>query len=139
MLKTLQTVDSATRQRVLSSVSRRLLPHPAAEEEVAEDEHVRSLQDGVLAELGVATGVQTSTEARPAMKHVFRVLSAALSDSVMTAESNMKAKERLGNSDLVKVSTIHERLWALIKDYQKELVKIHVERFRMSLSGCSLI
>ena len=37
-------------------------------------------------------------------------------------------KERLGNSDLVKVSTIHERLWALIKDYQKELVKIHVEK-----------
>ena len=37
-------------------------------------------------------------------------------------------KERLGNSDLVKVSTIHERLWELIKDYKKELVKIHVEK-----------
>lgn len=42
-------------------------------------------------------------------------------------------KERLGNSDLVKVSTIHERLWALIKDYQKELVKIHVEKIREEL------
>ncbi|MFH2049370.1 MAG: UvrD-helicase domain-containing protein [bacterium] len=42
-------------------------------------------------------------------------------------------KERLGNSDLVKVSTIHERLWALIKDYQKELVKIHVEKIQEEL------
>lgn len=42
-------------------------------------------------------------------------------------------KERLGNSDLVKVSTIHERLWSLIKDYQKELVKIHVEKIQEEL------
>ena len=34
-------------------------------------------------------------------------------------------KERIGNSSLVKVSTIHERIWELIKDYQKELVQIH--------------
>ena len=42
-------------------------------------------------------------------------------------------KERLGNSDLVNVSTIHERLWALIKDYQKELIKIHVEKIQEEL------
>jgi len=36
-----------------------------------------------------------------------------------------EVKERLGNSDLVKVSTIHERIWELIKDYQNELVAIH--------------
>jgi DNA helicase-2/ATP-dependent DNA helicase PcrA len=36
-----------------------------------------------------------------------------------------EVKERLGNSDLVKVSTIHERIWELIKDYQNELVVIH--------------
>jgi len=37
-------------------------------------------------------------------------------------------KERIGNSTLVKVSTIHERVWELIKDYQKELVQIHQEK-----------
>ena len=37
-------------------------------------------------------------------------------------------KERIGNSSLVKVSTIHERVWELIKDYQKELVQIHQEK-----------
>ena len=37
-------------------------------------------------------------------------------------------KERIGNSSLVKVSTIHERIWDLIKDYQKELVQIHQEK-----------
>lgn len=42
-------------------------------------------------------------------------------------------KERLGNSDLVKVSTIHERLWALISGYKKELVLIHVEKIQNEL------
>jgi DNA helicase-2/ATP-dependent DNA helicase PcrA len=37
-------------------------------------------------------------------------------------------KERIGNSSLVKVSTIHERIWELIKDYQKELLQIHKEK-----------
>lgn len=36
-------------------------------------------------------------------------------------------KNRLGNTSIVKVSTIHEQLWALIKDYQKELLLIHKE------------
>lgn len=43
-------------------------------------------------------------------------------------------KDRLGNSDLVKVSTIHERLWAIIKGYKKELVKIHIEKIQSELS-----
>ncbi|MBK2257670.1 UvrD-helicase domain-containing protein [Francisella philomiragia] len=38
-----------------------------------------------------------------------------------------KIKERLGNSELVKVSTIHERLWEWIEPYQKQLVEIHKE------------
>jgi DNA helicase II / ATP-dependent DNA helicase PcrA len=42
-------------------------------------------------------------------------------------------KARLGNSDLAKISTIHERLWSLIKDYQKELVKIHIEKIQEEL------
>lgn len=37
-------------------------------------------------------------------------------------------KERLGNSDIVKVSTIHERLWELIRNHKKELLKIHEEK-----------
>jgi len=42
-------------------------------------------------------------------------------------------KERLGNTTLVKVSTIHERLWDLIKDYQKQLVQIHIEKLNAEL------
>lgn len=34
-------------------------------------------------------------------------------------------KERLGNTELVKVSTIHDFLWEEIKSYQDELVDIH--------------
>lgn len=36
-----------------------------------------------------------------------------------------EVKLRLGNSSDILVSTIHERIWSLIKDYQKELVIIH--------------
>ncbi|OCL81640.1 UvrD-helicase domain-containing protein [Arcobacter porcinus] len=42
-------------------------------------------------------------------------------------------KERLGNSELVKVSTIHERLWELIQSYQKQLVEIHKENMQALL------
>lgn len=36
--------------------------------------------------------------------------------------------EMLGNSNLVKVSTIHVRIWEAISRYQNELVKIHAEK-----------
>lgn len=42
-------------------------------------------------------------------------------------------KERLGNTSLVKVSTIHEQLWSLIRDYQKQLVQIHKENIQVKL------
>ncbi|MEA2019668.1 MAG: ATP-dependent helicase [Campylobacterota bacterium] len=44
-------------------------------------------------------------------------------------------KERLGNTKLVKVSTIHERLWDLIKDYQKQLVEVHTEKLTTETSS----
>ena len=49
-------------------------------------------------------------------------------------------KERLGNSELIRVSTIHERLWDLIKDYKKELLQIHVENIENQLNqlNCDL-
>ena len=42
-------------------------------------------------------------------------------------------KKRLGNSEVVIVSTIHERLWELIKAYQKELVQCHKEKLEVEL------
>lgn len=37
-------------------------------------------------------------------------------------------KERLGSSDIVLISTIHDRLWDVIRPYQQELVKLHLEK-----------
>lgn len=37
-------------------------------------------------------------------------------------------KEKLGYSELVKVSTIHERIWNCIHRYQKQLVELHSEK-----------
>ena len=37
-------------------------------------------------------------------------------------------KEKLGYSELVKVSTIHERIWDCIQRYQKQLVELHIEK-----------
>jgi DNA helicase-2/ATP-dependent DNA helicase PcrA len=49
-------------------------------------------------------------------------------------------KERLGHSELIRVSTIHDRLWSLIKEHQKELIVIHVEKLKKELADmkCSL-
>lgn len=41
-----------------------------------------------------------------------------------------EVKKRLGNSNLVVVSTIHERIWELIKTYKKELLIIHTEKLK---------
>lgn len=42
-------------------------------------------------------------------------------------------KGRLGNSDLVHVSTIHERVWDVIKRSQPELLKCHKEKIEETL------
>lgn len=42
-------------------------------------------------------------------------------------------KERLGNSSKVLVSTIHERIWELIRRHQNELVAIHIEKLAMKI------
>lgn len=39
-------------------------------------------------------------------------------------------KEEIGNTNLVKVSTIHERIWDLIKLHQAELVELHMEKLQ---------
>src|SRR5699024_2402596 len=44
-----------------------------------------------------------------------------------------EVKERLGNSKLVEVSTIHKRLWDLISPYNKQLVAIHLLNLRKEL------
>lgn len=51
-----------------------------------------------------------------------------------TNVATREVKERLGNSDIVLVSTIHERIWGLIKQYQKELVEIHKEKLIEEIS-----
>lgn len=37
-------------------------------------------------------------------------------------------KSQIGNSELVKVSTIHERVWKVIQSHQSELLKLHIEK-----------
>lgn len=51
-----------------------------------------------------------------------------------TNVATKEVKERLGNTDLALVSTIHERIWALIKDYRRELVEIHKEKLDEEIS-----
>ena len=52
-----------------------------------------------------------------------------------TNVATREIQERLGNTKLVKVSTIHERLWELIKDYQKQLVEIHKDKLNDELDN----
>ena len=50
-----------------------------------------------------------------------------------------EVKIRLGHSSLILVSTIHERIWDLIKLYQDELVKIHKEKVLIELNNSEVI
>ena len=43
-------------------------------------------------------------------------------------------EERLGNSNVVVVSTIHKRLWELISGYDKQLVNIHLNEIKLELT-----
>jgi DNA helicase-2/ATP-dependent DNA helicase PcrA len=42
-------------------------------------------------------------------------------------------KNRLGNTDLILISTIHERLWEIIKEYQEELILIHLDNLKKQI------
>lgn len=42
-------------------------------------------------------------------------------------------KERLGNTNIVLVSTIHERIWSIIKRFQNELRLLHKEKLQKEL------
>lgn len=42
-------------------------------------------------------------------------------------------KMRLGNTDLVLISTIHEWLWDIIKEYQEELLMIHLDNLKSQI------
>jgi DNA helicase II / ATP-dependent DNA helicase PcrA len=44
-------------------------------------------------------------------------------------------RERLGNTSLIIISTIHERLWDLIKGYKKELLQIHAENIASRITA----
>jgi DNA helicase-2/ATP-dependent DNA helicase PcrA len=46
----------------------------------------------------------------------------------------VEIKHRLGNSQIVEVSTIHERLWSLISKHQSELILIHAEKLKKEIS-----
>ena len=43
-------------------------------------------------------------------------------------------KERLGNSEVVDVSTIHEKLWSFIKQHQKELLIVHSNKLTVEVA-----
>lgn len=43
-------------------------------------------------------------------------------------------KDRLGNTDIIYVSTIHERLWDIVRPYKRELVEIHIENLNKKIS-----
>lgn len=74
------------------------------------------------------------------IRHIIQTKHSALSklnqQVICITYTNVAVKEirkRLGESELVIVSTIHERLWELIKIHQPELLKIHQEKLETEL------
>lgn len=52
-----------------------------------------------------------------------------------TNVATMQIRDRLGNSELVKVSTIHEKLWDIINDYQEQLLLIHKDKLSREIEN----
>lgn len=74
------------------------------------------------------------------IRHIIQTKHSALSklnqQVICITYTNVAVKEirkRLGESELVIVSTIHERLWELIKIHQPELLKIHQKKLETEL------
>lgn len=44
-------------------------------------------------------------------------------------------KQKIGNSSIINVSTIHERIWELIRNYQTQLVCIHKEKIQTEIAN----
>ena len=68
------------------------------------------------------------------LKYVIREYGKILKDNnqriiciTYTKVAAEEIKSRIGNTSLVLISTIHERIWKLISSYQGELVEIHKE------------
>lgn len=53
-----------------------------------------------------------------------------------TNAATNEIKERLGTTEVVDVSTIHERLWALIKRFKDDLRKYHEKKMIEEIDGC---
>lgn len=51
-----------------------------------------------------------------------------------TNVASEEIKQRLGNSRLVMVSTIHERIWDIIQGYHPQLVEIHLDKLKNEIA-----
>lgn len=49
-----------------------------------------------------------------------------------------EVKERLGKTNIVEVSTIHQKLWNIIKDYQNQLLEMHKEKLENCIEELDL-
>ena len=74
------------------------------------------------------------------LKHVCRekgeILNYHNQKAICITYTNVAANEiknRLGNTDLILISTIHERLWEIIKEYQEELLIIHLDNLKIQI------
>lgn len=74
------------------------------------------------------------------LKHVCRekaeILNYHNQKAICITYTNVAANEiknRLGNTDLILISTIHERLWEIIKEYQEELLMIHLDYLKIQI------
>ncbi|MCK4796201.1 MAG: ATP-dependent helicase [Spirochaetes bacterium] len=118
----------------------KISPLYAEEEKAVQDSINTYIDQNKSLVFNAGAGAGKTYALTESLKHIIRYYADKLvyhNQKIMcityTNVATNEIKERLGNSDLVKVSTIHERLWALIKEYKKELVKLHVKKIQSEL------
>lgn len=122
-----------------------MLTEPSAAARVEEDEIIRELfryidkHESFLFDAGAGAGKTYALV--ECLKHVMKTNAPRLSrngqEIVCITYTNVAANEitkRLGNSNIVVVSTIHDFLWSFIKRFQVALLQAHREKIRREIS-----
>lgn len=116
------------------------LPKSQSCEEAEKEENLQILKsinnyNDFVVKAGAGSGktyslVETIANVIKTKKEILKVNNQKILCITYTNAAVDEVKERIGNTSLVRVSTIHDFLWDTIKNYQPELVELHIKKIK---------
>jgi hypothetical protein len=124
MLNTLKNRNQKDVERVLASVTQRLLPQPRDELLNVEAEELRELQDSILLEIRDRLKLSTTKETPESQTKILDFLFKEMSAPVTSGKRGEQARARLGQRGELRPDLYHIKLG----DFHRELEKRGVKR-----------